>query len=152
MKDHVEYIITGGTGAPLCDRPAIVHNATDVVKGKYHYMILILYSNGTYEYRLVSVTSEIVVKELNETAYIIFNNKTNIYGEPIDIPVRLEYEINNKMYYIVLMTNNGVIIVNYKIIQNSVLFYINSTKWYVYSPTIDPNVAELYIDTEMIRP
>lgn len=151
MKDHVEYIITGGAGAPLYDWPAIVHNATDVVKGKYHYIILILYPNGTYEYYPVSVTGEIVVKELNETAYIIFNNKTNIYGEPIDIPVRLEYEINNKMYYVVLMANNGVTIVNYKIIQNSVLFYTNSTKWYVYSPTIDPNVAELYTDTEMLR-
>ena len=150
-KGHVEYIVTGGAGAPLYDWPAVVRNATDVVKGKYHYIVLILYPNGTYEYYPISVTGEIVVKQLNETSSIILNNKTDIHGDPVNIPIRLKYEINGKTYYIVLMANNGVTIVNYKIIQNTVLFYTNSTKWYVYSPTSDPDVAEVYTDTEMLE-
>ncbi len=150
-KGHVEYIITGGAGAPLYNWPAVIENATDVVLGEYHYIVFILYSNGTYEYYPVSVNGEIVINELNETASIIINNKTDIHGNPVNIPIRLKYEINGKTYYIVLMANNGATIVNYKIIENTVLFFTNSTKWYVYSPTTDPDVAEVYTSTEMLE-
>ncbi len=150
-RGGVEYIITGGAGAPLYNWPTTIPGAKDVIKMKYHYLILILYPDGSYEYYPVSVSGEVVVRDLNETARIILNNKTDPRGNPVEIPIRVRYVVNGREYYVVVMANYGSTIINYKVVGNMVLFYTNSSKWYVYSPTSDPEKAIVYLDNEMLE-
>ncbi len=134
-KDGVEYIITGGAGAPLYHDPAKIPGA--IVAHKYHYLYLILYPNGTYSYTPVYIHGgEIVVKKINSSSWIITNTKTDLWLNHIEIPVRIKTKIADQIYNIVLLANpNGKTVVSYRINGDKLYFYINSSRWYVYTKT-----------------
>ena len=143
--NNTKYIITGGAGAPLYWSPMNV-DAERVAKGKYHYLILILYPNGTYTYTPVDIaTGEIDVIAVNETTYLINNTKTDLWGNPVEVPVRLNITINKQLHYIVLMAKpNTTTLVSYKWSNNTPILVTNTDKFYIYIPTNDPEKAIVY--------
>ncbi len=150
-KAGIEYIVTGGAGAPLYSWPSTVPGAKDVVKLKYHYIVMILYPNGTYVYKPISLVGRIQVIRINETAYKIVNTKKDLHNEPTWMPVRINYTINGKTYYVVLKASYGTTIVNYKLVGDKVAFYTNSSDWYVYTLTSNPEEAEVYSSQDMLN-
>ncbi len=132
VRNGVEYIITGGAGAPLYEEPSSVSGA--VIVNKYHYLVLILYPNGTYTYNVVDPSrGSIAVEKLNETTWRIVNTKRDVWGNPITIPVRIKVEIDNKTYYVVVMTPpSKPVIVGYSISSGKPVFHVNTSNWYSY--------------------
>ena len=148
----VEYIITAGAGAPLYYKPNTVENAV-IVTGKYHYMILILYPDGKYTYTPVDASAgNIEVKRLNETTILIYNTKLDLWGKPIQLPIRIKLTAYNKTYDVVLMANHGYTILSYAINRNKLIVKTNSTNWYIYNNTEkNPDMAIIPKETTVIE-
>lgn len=99
------FIITGGAGAPLypcSDVKAPEASCSSV----YHYMMLILYPNGTFTYKPILLgegSGVLKVIPLNSTSYLVVNSKLDIHGKPVEYPVRLQFKGNNTNIYVVAL-------------------------------------------------
>ncbi|MCE4614255.1 MAG: metallophosphoesterase [Desulfurococcales archaeon] len=151
---NVTWIITGGAGAPLYEnRGPPPGNNTLIITGKNHYLLLILYPNGTFKYTTVLVNNESNIGIEKHTKVTLENGKTvitgtvsntlvNIEGKPISVPVRFNL-INNENSYIVLMANpNSTTSFTYEQSLTSVSVKTASTSWYAYI-TLPGNKAVL---------
>ncbi|QOR93978.1 metallophosphoesterase [Thermosphaera chiliense] len=140
--NNTDWVIAGSTGAPLYKISDCQSEATCV--SAYHYMWLILYPNQTYSFKPVLATNgTFSVRVLNETAYIATNNKLDVYGNPVEIPVRVKYTIGGTDVYIVAMIPANTTIVfninpaeNYLVQTNATEFYVYFTKEDDYNATI----------------
>lgn len=143
--NNTKYIITGGGGAPLYWSPMNI-DAERVAKGKYHYLILTLFPNGTYTYTPVDARiGEIKIIRINETTYLIKNTKVDLWGNPIEMPVRLNITVNKQLHYIVLMAKpNTTTLVSYIWNNNTPILTTNTDKFYIYIPTNDPEKPIVY--------
>ncbi len=130
-RDGTLYIITGGGGAPKCDRYP------------YHYLYFILKPSGEYVYKPVSASDGSIyvsIKKYNSSSTIeyvfnIVNTKRDIYGDRIDeLPVRIKFKINNIEYNLVCMVFQGVSSIN--------------VKYYVINHTLDIDLGNVVISRE----
>jgi len=128
------WVITGGAGAPLYYyRGGKLENGS-VVTGKYHYVILILYPNQTYRLHPVSITDgSINIKSVNNTV-LIENTKRDVYGEYVEIPVRIKLNIlGETLYFVALTPANSIVNVQWIIENDGIAFNVNHTmSWYIY--------------------
>gem|GEM_PF-4001891 len=154
-------MIAGSTGAPLyktsdCQPEAICVSA-------YHYMWLILYPNQTYSFKPVHATNgTLTVNILNGTAYIVANDKLDVYGNPVEIPVRVKYTVGGTDVYIVAMIPANTTIVfninpaeNYRVETNATDFYVYFTRGDDYNATVilpenDLSLANYNVTGEII--
>lgn len=93
-ENGTDWLIVGSLGAPLYSTDSCEAAATCV--SDYHYLVLILYPDGKYQYTPVLVgenSGNITVEYINQTAVIIKNTKVDVYGNPIDMPVRVVYNL-----------------------------------------------------------
>ncbi|ADV64814.1 metallophosphoesterase family protein [Desulfurococcus mucosus] len=108
-----EFLIVGGTGAPL-------YSCTDVsapgavCSSTFHYLVLTLYPNGTYTYTPVKLgegSGTLRVIPLNSTAYLVANSKIDVYGNPVEYPVRLRFKAQGLDVYVVarIPASSGVV-------------------------------------------
>ncbi len=138
---NVTWAITGGAGAPLYeDRGPKPGNDTIVVTGRNHYLILILYPDGTFKYTTILVngsTSGIsyrVEKESTENGTVVKgfvdNSLVNIEGKPVAVPVRINLTDNGDSF-IELMANPDSV-TWFRFTANSTGYWVesNSTMWY----------------------
>lgn len=98
-----EFIVSGGAGAPLYSC-SDVSTPGALCASVYHYMYLVLYPNGTYVYSSVGVGrgfGSLIVSPINSTAYLVVNTKRDAFGNPVPIPVRLEYSTDAGALYVV---------------------------------------------------
>ncbi|MGB9785879.1 MAG: hypothetical protein ACPLRJ_01225 [Infirmifilum uzonense] len=131
------WIIAGSAGAPLYPVSDCRGNASCV--SDYHYLVMVLYPNGTYSYTPVSIPrGSLSLKVLNSTAYLVENRKIDVYGRPATVPVRLKYTVGDRILYVVLLAPaNKTIIVNINTkLQNKL--ETNATLFYAYYVTTDP--------------
>lgn len=148
IRNNVTWIITGGGGAPLYTYSVEKPENGDIVVGKHHYMILILYPNGTYTFYPVQMgIGSISIEKYNETTYIITNNKYDLKGKPIAMPVRIRHEIYGvEINTVLIIPPKSKIHVTYNINGNTVEVLSNATKWYVYQHNIsDPDNSPVYL-------
>ena len=140
-KYNVTWIITGGAGAPLYEnrgpRPG---NDTLIITGRNHYLVLILYPDGTFKYTTILVngsTSRISYKVEEESAGnttvvkgLVDNSLVNIEGKPVAVPVRINLTSNWDSF--IELTANPDSITWFKFTANSTGYWVesNSTTWY----------------------
>jgi len=128
------WVITGGAGAPLyAYRGGKLENGS-VVTGKYHYVTLILYPNQTYRLHPISITDgSINIKSLNNTV-IIENTKRDVYGEYVEIPVKIKLNIiGETIYFVAITPANSVVYLRWVIENGEITFQVNQTlSWYIY--------------------
>ncbi len=124
-----KYVVTGGAGAPLYQSG-----------GKHHYIILTLWSNGTYSMIPVSAEDgEIkIIHEGNST--IIINTKEALDGKPTPIPVRVRLQLSDGVpAYAVINALPGATELQVKDDGSKIEAVINATtSWYLYIP-VYPN-------------
>ncbi len=169
IKYNVTWIITGGGGAPLYTYGVPAPENGEVVVGKYHYLVLILYPNQTFQfYPVLMGVGSISVDKVNETTYIITNNKLDIHGNPVAMPVRIKHVVSGvEMDTVLMAPPKSKVYVTYLINGNTVKVLCNASKWYVYlydlenpdaSPVYTPVndqvvfTAEIPVETETTTP
>ncbi len=121
--NDVDFVITGGAGAPLYQ------------EGSHHFVVFIMYPNGTYTYYPVMITEGLSIKYENNNV-IVENSMKDLEGKPIDFPVRLKIEVNGIPVYIVGMFPPGSTTINYTV-KNGFIIVTSSTQmqWYSYIST-----------------
>ncbi|MEM4433642.1 MAG: metallophosphoesterase [Thermosphaera sp.] len=142
--NETDWIISGGAGAPLYSASNCQEGAVCV--SKYQYMWLILYPNQTYEFAPVMIENgAIEVSIFNATAYIVVNSKLDVYGNPVELPIRIRYTVGGVDVYIVArLPPNSTIMFNINPTDNYRV-ETNATDFYVYFTTGDPyNATVLY--------
>jgi len=142
--NNTDWVISGSTGSPLY--PTSECQPESICVSAYHYMWLILYPNQTYVFKPVHATGgNLTVTTLNETAYIVINNKVDVYGNPVEIPVRVKYVVGGIEVFIVsLVPANTTIVFNINPAENY-LIETNATEFYVYFTKEDPYYATVLL-------
>jgi hypothetical protein len=109
-------------------------------------MWLILYPNQTHLFKPVHAAGgNLTVTTLNETAYIVINNKVDVYGNPVEIPVRVKYVVGGIEVFIVsILPANTTIVFNINLSENY-LIETNATELYVYFTKEDPYYATVLL-------
>lgn len=124
--EGTKYVVTGGGGAPLYQSG-----------GKHHYIVMTLWSNGTYSMIPISAEDgEIkVIHEGNST--IIINMKETLDGKPAALPVRIRLQLSNGIpAYAVINALPGVTELQVNDDGSKIEVAINiTTSWYLYIPT-----------------
>ncbi len=145
-KLGITWIITGGAGAPLYYYPKKPYEPNIIlVKGKYHYLYLILFPNQTYTYypiRADAASGKIVIDKINETAYTIENTKRSIFNNYTYVPVRVSYHYKNwTIYAVILAPPNKDVTVNFKPTSYTVEVICTANTWYAYAPRKNSSTA-----------
>jgi len=95
-ENGTDWLIVGSLGAPLYSTDSCEAAATCV--SNYHYLVLVLYPDGRYEYTPVLAgenSGNLTVEYINQTTVLVKNTKVDVYGNPADLPVRVEYEVGS---------------------------------------------------------
>lgn len=131
------WLISGSTGAPLYSVSNCQQGSECVAD--YNYLWLILRPDKTYTYAPVSVTrGALKVIAVNSTTFLVENTKYDVYGNPVDIPVRLKYRVASINLYVVLLAPaNSIIVVSIDPSRGNYL-YTNATDYYAYFVRDDP--------------
>ena len=136
-RNGIEWIITGGAGAPLYDYPKTPPDNATIVLERNHYVILILYPNQTFTYEPILAgngSGVLDVTRINSTAYRILNTKLNIFKKPAWMPVRLHVNISGwDVYTTLIAPPNSTVIVNIEANGYDVKITSNATNWYAYA-------------------
>ncbi|MGC8954142.1 MAG: metallophosphoesterase family protein [Desulfurococcus sp.] len=101
--NNTEFLIVGSAGSPLYSCSDVITPGAEC-SSVYHYLVLILYPNGTYTYTPIALGDDsgtLKVIPLNATAYSVVNSKKNIYREPVEYPVRLRFTAGKTVINIV---------------------------------------------------
>ncbi len=146
VYEGVPYIITGGGGAPLSSSAYGIP--------VYHYIQLVLYPNGSLRFTPIATENGDlyvyrIVKD-RSLEYIVWNTKRDIYGDPVNIFVRLEDIVKGLHVEILLRASFGCTYVEISPTNNSIVIRSNSTNWFVYVwglGVIEPhnNVVEIHL-------
>ena len=143
-KYNVTWIITGGAGAPLYEnRGPQPGNNTLIITGKNHYIILLLYPNGTFKYTtiLVGKQGSSSVEKLIEIPMIpgvrivrgeVRNTLENIEGKPISVPVRFNLTDDYSSFIVLMAKPNATTSFMYEESSTSVSVKTSSDQWYAY--------------------
>ena len=149
IKNNITWIITGGAGAPLYNYPEqVISKDLEIITGKYHYTVAILYPNQTFKIIPVLLTTKpsITVEKINETAYKIINKARDIYGNNTELPIRIKYCINDNEIYVQLMAPHGITIVNLQDNGYQYIITANTSSWYTYMYNkTDPDNSKVYL-------
>ncbi len=149
IKNNITWIITGGAGAPLYNYPEqVISKDLEIITGKYHYTVAILYPNQTFKIIPVLLTTKpsITVEKINETAYRIINKAQDIYGNNTELPIRIKYCINDNEIYVQLMVPHGITMVNLQDNGYQYIITANTSNWYTYVYNeIDPDNSKVYL-------
>jgi len=113
LYNGTDFLIVGSAGAPLYSCSDVSTPGAECLQ-VYHYLVMILYPNGTYTYTPILLgenSGTIKVISLNSTAYLVANSKTDVYGKPIEYPVRLKFTIQGGELYVVarIPASSGVV-------------------------------------------
>ncbi len=147
-KYNVTWIITGGAGAPLYYYPSKPYEkGTVIVKGRYHYLYLVLYPNQTFTYYTVradAASGKVEITGINNTAYRITNTKRDLFNKYTPIPVRINYTYKNwTIYAVILAPPNGEAVINFKTTSYGVIATCTADTWYIYAPR--PNSDKAHV-------
>lgn len=96
-ENNTLWLIDGSLGAPLYKTDHCQAGATCL--STYVYLVLILYPDGNYKYTPVKAGSDsgsLEVERLNESTVLVENTKVNVYGEPVSLPVRVEFNLTSQ--------------------------------------------------------
>ncbi len=136
-RENITWLITGGAGAPLYNYPKKPYDSSTIILQKYHYTILILYPNQTFNFIPILVgdnNGEVAVNKINSSAIYIKNTKFDIFGRPVSIPVRVRLNYGKwALYSVVMVPPYFSVIINYKVQDDMVLVKCNASNWYVYA-------------------
>jgi hypothetical protein len=134
VVDNTTWIVTGGAGAPLYTYSVPQPENGEVVLGRHHYVVLILYPNQTFEfYPVLAGYGSVSVVRLNSTTYIVRNTKLDIHGDPVEMPVRIKYHVYGyELDTVLIAPPNSIVAVNYSVDNGVVRVMANTSNWYVY--------------------
>jgi len=113
LYNGTDFLIVGSAGAPLYSCSDVSTPGAECLQ-VYHYLVMILYPNGTYTYTPILLgenSGAIRVIPLNSTAYLVANSKIDVYGRPVEYPVRLKFTIQGGELYVVarIPASSGVV-------------------------------------------
>jgi len=133
----ITWLITGGAGAPLYSYPSHPYGNAVLVLHKYHYVILILYPNGTFRITPVlagSAGGKIIIKKMNRSTIQIKNTKLDIFGKPTAIPVRLKVNCGKWIVYSVIMIPpDSSVNIRYEVHDDVLRISCNAKTWFSYA-------------------
>ena len=111
------WLIVGSLGAPLYK--ASDCEAAASCASSYNYLVLLLYPDHTYRYIPVKAgkgSGNFTVEYVNETYVLVGNSKVTVYGDPAEMPVRLQFNVSvdgrfYRVYYVSMIPPNATVYV-----------------------------------------
>ncbi len=124
-----DFIITAGAGAPLYQ-----------TGGEHHFLLLLLFPNGTFQYHPIRIEDRISVHS-HSNMVVIENNMTDIWGKEVSIPVRLKFTVKELPLYVVTLAPPGKTLFYYNIThvnrENKITISTDRAHpWYAYIPVL----------------
>ena len=126
----IPYVITGGAGAPL--------SSPKYGLPVYHYVALELFANGSI--RIVpiaidggSISVERVVTEPGIILFRVVNEKKDVWGRPVAVPMRVETFVKGLHLEVFLVAPPGTTVVRIECRGSEIVVSSNASTWFAYA-------------------
>ena len=145
----IMWLVTGGAGAPLHSYPTHPYGNAVLVLHKNHYVVLILYPNGTFKVTPIlagRAGGKITIKKVGRSTIQIQNTKVDIFGKPTAIPVRLKINCGKWIVYsVVIVPPKSSVSINYEVHDETLRVSCNAQTWFSYAIPVNQTYTKAVV-------